>query len=123
MRDAFTNIMLRASGVVLPCLLAACGTVALTTSPPPTMPVFQPIATDKPQLSLLNKELNTLASHCRQDCDQVHYYQALVGLFDSRQAARTAFQRVTAGASTPLGASSALWLKFLDDGGLPWTTN
>lgn len=109
------------------CLFAVSGCSALNmNTPPPSAPFFTPTAKDKAALAHLTRELNTMAAQCADStaCDQVHYARGLVALFESREAARTSFRRVTqTNQANPTAASSALWLQLLDGGGLSWVSH
>jgi hypothetical protein len=51
--------------------------------------------------------------------DQVHFFRALISLFENREAARDSFEQVLMlHPSSPFAASSALWLQLLKDEGL-----
>jgi len=94
-------------------------------APSPSAPFFTPAPKDTAALVSLSRELDLMAAQCVQPaCDEVHYARGLVGLFESREAARTSFRRVSqATSSSSVAASSSLWLKLLEGGGLPWLTN
>lgn len=59
-----------------------------------------------------------MASECTA-CDEVHFSQGLVNLFESREAATASFERViSANPYSPLAACSTLWLQLLKEDGL-----
>lgn len=99
-----------------------CATSPLSsTMPPPSAPFFSATSEDTTQLALLASELDTMALGCIAEnaCnDQVHFSRALLSLFENREAARVSFEQVISRhTSSPLAASSALWLKLLKDEG------
>jgi hypothetical protein len=80
-------------------------------------PFFQPTSEDTIQLASFASELDTLAIECAAEgvCeDRVHFARALVALFENREAARASFEQVVnLYPSSPVAASSALWLQLL----------
>lgn len=111
---------------ILGCVVSGCSSISFNT-PPPSIPFFPPTDKDTAALSHLTRELDAMAAQCSDPgaCDQVHYARGLVALFESREAARTSFRRVNHRnpASSPVAASSVLWLQLLEGGSLPWVSN
>lgn len=113
------------SGLLVAIVLNGCGAVHFSSAVP-SAAFFNPTAEDAKRLSTLTRELDTMAGQCTEPlaCDQVHYARALVALFESREAARTSFRRVTnSPPESPLATSSARWLQLLDDDGLRLISN
>ena len=94
--------------------LVGCGGVSLSSAP--SAPFFIPTQEDTRRLAVLTHELDTMALACLEApaCEQVHFARALVSLFENREAAGASFRRVIADTpSSPLAASSILWLQLL----------
>lgn len=79
------------------------------------------------RLATIASELDTMAIECTaiDACtEEVHFSRALVSLFENREAARASFEQVLSlNASSPLAASSALWLELLNEEGLSSPSN
>ena len=96
--------------------LVGCGGVSLSSAP--SAPFFIPTQEDTRRLAVLTHELDTMALACLEApaCEQVHFARALVSLFENREAAGASFRRVIAdNPSSPLAASSTLWLHVIGD--------
>ena len=114
-----------ASHIRTPLFLAVLAVWGCATNPSSTVqtaaPFFQPTSEDRTQLTALASELDTLAMDCAAEgtCeDRVHFARALVSLFENREAARASFEQVISlHPSSPLAASSALWLQLLNTDG------
>ena len=114
-----------ASHIRTPLFLAVLAVWGCATNPSSTVktaaPFFQPTSEDSTQLTALASELDTLAMDCAAEgtCeDRVHFARALVSLFENREAARASFEQVISlHQSSPLAASSALWLQLLNTDG------
>jgi hypothetical protein len=92
---------------------AMTGTV---TPPPATAPVFQADADDNVLLQSVRQEQDLLLNTCAQNrsCDQVHFTQAMLALFQNGEAATASFQQALADAPKgPLADSSTRWIQFL----------
>ena len=100
------------------CLISSlwgCGGVT-SSIPPLSSPFFLPTSQDTMRLATLSREVDTRALACLEAsaCEQVHFARALVSLFENREAAGASFRRVIAdNPSSPLAASSILWLQLL----------
>jgi hypothetical protein len=85
-------------------------------------PFFQSTSEDTIQLASIASELDGLAIECAGagTCeDRVHFARALVSLFENREAARASFEQVAnLYPSSPIAASSALWLQLLKNDNL-----
>jgi len=95
--------------------LWGCGGVPLSSAP--SAPFFIPTPEDIRRLATLTHELDTMALACLEasGCEQVHFARALVSLFENREAAGASFRRAIAdNPSSPLAASSILWLQLLE---------
>jgi hypothetical protein len=115
------KLLLHASLFVV-IVFPACADIRLT-SPPLSEPFFLPAAEDVKRLSTLTRDLDTKAAQCvgTTACEDVHFARGLIGLFESREAARTSFRRVVnTNSGSPLASSSALWLEVLEDNGPRW---
>src|SRR5690242_141201 len=104
------------------CLISSlwgCGGVT-SSIPPLSSPFFNPTSQDTMRLATLSREVDTRALACVEaevsSCEQVHFTRALVSLFENQEAARASFRRVIADSpSSPLAASSTLWLHVIGD--------
>src|SRR5262245_1394435 len=111
--------------LILLASLWGCVT-APPAAPPHGAPFFQPTVGNATQLTALASELDTLTEECAANgsCDdRMHFARALVSLFENREAARASFEQVmNLHPSSPLAASSALWLQLLkkDDVAISW---
>lgn len=89
------------------------------SSPPPTShPYFAVEPADIKALHALAKKQDALASKCveHNSCDHVYFTRALLGLYESREAAAKNFEKVIAVApKSQLASSSRLWLQLLQD--------
>ncbi len=86
------------------------------TSPPATAPVFQADETDNVLLQSVQREQELLQNTCahNQFCDQVHFTQGMLALFQNGEAATASFQQTLADAPKgPLADSSTRWIQFL----------
>jgi hypothetical protein len=86
------------------------------TPPPATAPVFQADADDNVLLQSVRREQESLLNTCAQNqsCDQVHFTQAMLALFQNGEAATVSFQQALADAPKgPLADSSTRWIQFL----------
>lgn len=89
------------------------------SSPPPTShPYFAVEAADIKALHALARKQDALASKCAEHntCDHVYFTRALLGLYESREAAAKYFDKVIAvSPKSQLASSSRLWLQLLQD--------
>ncbi len=86
------------------------------TPPPASAPVFQADADDNILLQSVQREQEFLLNTCAQNqsCDQVHFTQAMLALFQNGEAATASFQQTLADAPKgPLADSSTRWIQFL----------
>jgi DNA repair exonuclease SbcCD ATPase subunit len=87
--------------------------------PPPTShPYFEVEPADIKALHALAKKQDALSSKCTEHntCDHVYFTRALLGLYESREAAAKYFDKVIAVApKSQLAISSRLWLELLQD--------
>jgi hypothetical protein len=94
-----------------------CTAMTGTVPPPPaTAPVFQADADDNVLLQSVQREQDLLLNTCAQNrsCDQVHFTQAMLALFQNGEAATASFQQALADAPKgPLADSSTRWIQFL----------
>jgi hypothetical protein len=94
-----------------------CTAMPGTVTPPPaTAPVFQADADDNVLLQSVQREQESLLNTCEQNrsCDQVHFTQAMLALFQNGEAAAASFQQTLAAAPKgPLADSSTRWIQFL----------
>ncbi|TKB75358.1 MAG: hypothetical protein E8D46_02905 [Nitrospira sp.] len=100
---------------VLAGLLWSCTTMPVTP-PPASAPVFQADADDNILLQSVQREQELLQNTCAQNqsCDQVHFTQAMLALFQNGEAATASFQQTLADAPKgPLADSSTRWIQFL----------
>lgn len=92
---------------------------AAWSSPPPTShPYFAVDPADMKALHALAKKQDALASKCsdHNTCDHVYFTRALLGLYESREAAAKYFDKVIAMApKSQLASASRLWLQLLQD--------
>jgi hypothetical protein len=105
------------SWLLLVGMFWGCTAMTGTVTPPPaTAPVFQADADDNVLLQSVQREQELRLNTCSQNqsCDQVHFTQAMVGLFQNGEAATTSFQQALAAAPKgPLADSSTRWIQFL----------
>jgi hypothetical protein len=86
------------------------------TSPPASSPVFHAEASDKALLHAIQREQEPLLRICAQDqsCDQAHFTQAMLALFQNGEEAAASFRKALAVAPNgPFADSSARWIRFL----------
>ena len=106
--------------------LWGCATVSAPVSAP-SAPFFIPTSEERATLALRATELDAVAAKCAADnsCDEeMHFSRALISLFENREAARASFEQViTRHPSSPLAATSALWLQLLQDERISSTPN
>jgi hypothetical protein len=103
------------SGLLMTGMLWGCTTVN-GTPPPGSAPLFHADAADRVILQTVQREQDALLSTCAQheSCDQVHFTQAMIALFQNGDVAVTSFQKAIAVApKSPLADSSARWIRFL----------
>ena len=103
------------SGLVLASMLWGC-TMLPETPPPASAPVFHTEASDTALLHAIQREQEPLLRTCTQDqsCDQVHFTQAMLALFQNGEVAAASFQQALAAAPNgPFADSSARWIRFL----------
>jgi DNA repair exonuclease SbcCD ATPase subunit len=94
------------------------GCASWSTPPPASHPYFAVDPADIKALHALAKKHDALASKCAEHntCDHVYFARALLGLYESREAAAKNFDKVIALApKSQLAASSRLWLQLLND--------
>jgi hypothetical protein len=107
------------SGLVLMGMLWGCTMLpgAPPTAPAPaSSPVFHAEASDTALLHTIQREQEPLLRTCTQDqsCDQVHFTQAMLALFQNGETAAASFQQALAAAPNgPFADSSARWIRFL----------
>jgi hypothetical protein len=103
-------------------LISLWGCAGVPLSSAPSAPFFIPTPEDTRRLATLTHELDTMALACLEasGCEQVHFARALVSLFENREAAGASFRRTIAdNPSSPLAASSTLWLQLLENEATP----
>lgn len=98
-------------------MLWGCTAMTGTVTPPPaTAPVFQADADDNVLLQSVQREQDLLLNTCAQNqsCDQVHFTQAMLALFQNGEAAAASFQQaLTDAPKGSLADSSTRWIQFL----------
>lgn len=98
------------------CVIWGCA--SWSTPPPTSHPYFAVEPADIKALHALAKKQDALASKCTEHntCDHVYFTRALLGLYESREAAAKYFDKViTAAPKSQLASSSRLWLQLLQD--------
>ena len=99
-------------------LLFIWGCASWSDPPPTSHPYFAVDPADIKSLHALAKKQDALASKCAEHntCDHVYFTRALLGLYESREAAEKYFDKVIALApKSQLASSSRLWLQLLKD--------
>jgi molybdopterin converting factor small subunit len=99
-------------------LLCIWGCASWSTPPPTSHPYFAVDPADIKSLHALARKQDALASKCAEHntCEHVYYTRALLGLYESREAAEKYFDKVIAAApKSQLASSSRLWLQLLKD--------
>src|SRR5262245_494041 len=94
------------------------GCASWSTPPPTSHPYFAVEAADMKVLHTLAKKQDALASKCSEHntCAHVYFTRALLGLYESREAAAKYFDKViTVAPKSQLALSSRLWLQLLED--------
>ncbi len=107
----------------LTLLLAGCA--EWTAPAAPTQPFFTLDPADAKSFQALAKKLDGLTSKCTEStsCDHVYFARALLGLYESREAAEKFFGKVLAVApKSHLAHSSKAWLQLLQDHPPPRST-
>jgi hypothetical protein len=104
-------------GLVLMGMLWGCSMLpGAQPTVPASSPVFHAEASDTALLHTIQREQEPLLRTCTQDqsCDQVHFTQAMLALFQNGEAAAASFQQALAAAPNgPFADSSARWIRFL----------
>jgi len=98
------------------CIIWGCA--SWSTPPPTSHPYFAVEPVDMKALHSLAKKQDALAAKCSEHntCDHVYFTRALLGLYESREAAAKYFDKVIAVApKSQLASSSRLWLQLLQD--------
>ena len=116
------------SGLLLTGILWGCSVVTSTHPPSPATPapLFHADATDIAILQAVRREQDTLLNTCaqQQSCDQVYFTRAMALLFHNREEATTSFQQAIAVAPNgPFADPSTLWIRFLTNRSLYFTSN
>jgi hypothetical protein len=104
------------SWLLLTGMLSGCAMVNGPPPPPSSAPIFQADASDTVLVQAAQREHDMLLSTCaqRQSCDQVHFTQAMIALFQNGEAAAASFQQaITVAPNGPFADSSARWVRFL----------
>ena len=112
-----SSVGLSAIALTIP-LVFSWGCAAWSTAPPTSYPYFEVEPADIKPITALAKKQDALASKCAEHntCDHVYFTRALLGLYESREAAAKFFDKVIAVApKSQLASSSRVWLQLLQD--------